>query len=388
MIKNTSLIKNTALISLFLVSFSIFFDYYSILKGHEFYYSLEKGYNNGSDYWFTISITFIAFVAVFFHIFTKSKFKKNILVTVMLMEGFLFASFYNAGLNQGLWALISIPIVFIYLLEVIKKVRLKKVYITFPLYLHLIWAITPVFIYAANPQSEIIINELNQFIGLSSSRTTYGYLASISFAFIVVYRPKFWTIFIPILLVGIMLSSSRAPILAILISSLYVVYYDKRIKYKKIMLGILMILTLIFFSLFLFYSERVALLDLEGNLTRLLIYKHHLQYAAEHILFGAGGPYVSDSIEFINGNIKYGKFPAHNFFLETLTSFGMFVVISWLALLIFFWSKLHPMGRVFMLIYIVYGMVHNGFGLSVLNPNMFFIMFITVMTSNFFKQYK
>jgi hypothetical protein len=328
----------------------------------------------------------MAALIVLVHIFIHGKFNKKILILLILLDLFLVLSFQNAGWVHGRFAVIGIPLMFFFLIGIFPRYKIVNTPALIIKYYYSFFAVAPVLLYLFVPEYKEILESAGQhnFRGFESSRTTYGFIASLAFTSHLIDRKRGWMIFVGLICIGIYYSQNRAAVVTCAILLIYILIYDDRVrnKNKKNLLLIAGIAIPLFVVVFVTTGTR-PLSDILHESGRLALLGHYLGYIMDHFLFGSGGYYASE-ILVLKGLIRPGM-PAHNFILETLSSFGIFVTITWIILLSYFWKKLHKMGRTYILFIITYGSLHNGLGLSVFNAGYFFIFLLAVLTSNFFR---
>lgn len=341
-----------------------------------------------------LTINAMAALAVSAHVFNLGKFNKKFLLLIMLLVMSLVMSFHNAGWSDGRFAVISIPITFIFIIGILTKYKLANTSILLIKYFFSFAAVLPVCLYIFVPEfKEALVSSVPghpdaYFKGFESSRTTYGFVACLAFTLHLIDRQRGWMIFVGIICIGIFYSQSRAAVLVCAILSIYIILYDDRVRNKKTFLLIVGIAIPLFFAVFVYSGIRQET-DMLHDAGRLWLLQHHIEYAKNHLFFGAGGTYTPTMYMLSDGRMRSGGlYPAHNFILETLTGFGIFVTIIWIILLAYFWKRLHKMGRTYILFLILYGTLHNGFGLSVLNSANFFLLVLAVLTSSTFREGK
>jgi hypothetical protein len=332
---------------------------------------------------FTIHL--MAALVMFVHIFTNGKFEIEIILLLILLEIFLIMTFQNAGWVHGRFAVISIPFMFLFIIGVFPKYKIGNTPALIIKYSYTFVAVLPVLLYLFFTQEykELLeSSEKNYFNGFESSRTTYGFMASLAFTSQLIDRKRGWMIFVCLICIGIFFSQNRAAVVTCVIVCFYIFFYDDRIRERCILLfiaGITMPLLMVVLMKVGFRKEH----GLFEESHRLILFEKYLEYITDNFLFGSGGDYVPETL--VRKGILGSGEAAHNLILETLSGFGIFVTIIWIMLFSYFWKRLHKLGRTYILVMIIFGSFHNGFGLSVLNGGFFIIFVLAVLTSNSFK---
>jgi hypothetical protein len=329
-------------------------------------------------------VTLIAGSALLIRLANTGRLNKITLALTMLMVGLLMVSFHLGDWKSGQFALLSIAISFIYIFDILPNHVAPKTILVILKVFFTIVTILPMFIYLAFPTfGDFLVSVDGEFKGFESSRTTYGVAACIAVTIHMIDRQRGWLVCIGLIMVGIFFAQSRAPLIVVTILSFYIILNDVRIKNKVNLLVISFCGFVFMLAAFVYSGERD---EIFSEIARFILIENYFEYFLQNMYFGSGGSLVPESIK-IDG-FEISTSPAHNFILETLVAFGIFVTMTWLLLLWSFWRRLHPMGRVWILFILTYGSFHNGFGLSVLNSQNFILLILAALTSNSFREIK
>ncbi|OGO29006.1 MAG: hypothetical protein A2W33_07380 [Chloroflexi bacterium RBG_16_52_11] len=335
----------------------------------------------------SLVITLFSALAVFFHAFSQGKFNKRILSLIFVLSAFLIMSIHNGGWKSGLFTVLSISLTYIYLFDIARRAATQEIAVTVVKYFFSIAAILPVVIYVLMPAArEGFESYEGHFKGFETSRTTYGFVACVAFSLHLLERRRGWLVWISAILIGTFMAQSRIAVVIFAALSIYTLRHDHRIKNKKLALVALGITLPVMVAVFVAIGSRGD--ELFEESMRYILLQNHIDYVMANLLFGAGGDITLEAIVMPDGGLKVGSVSAHNFIVETLVGFGLLATITWLALLWVLWKNINRTGRAFMIFLIIYGMFHNGFGLSVLNSANYILLTLAVFIKNYFEEPK
>ena len=331
----------------------------------------------------SIIITLLSTIAVFIHLFNNGKFNKYLLIAISVLSMLIAISLNHAGWTYGPFTVASIFITYVYLFDVLQRMAPHEKVVTLVKYFSSISAILPLFLYILLPASrEMLESYEGHFKGFETSRTTYGFVACIAFTLHLIERRRGWLVCIILILAGIFMAQSRAAAVVFFVVTVYTLMYDERIRRRKLTFYVFGVITLAFLVIFLALGTRGS--EALEETHRQLLIVNHVNYAMNNFLFGSGGNTVLDTIVIDDGRVIFKPSSAHNFLIETLVGFGMPVTILWVMIFLVAWKKINQTGRVFILLLAGYGMLHNGFGLGVINSSNFIILFLAISIKNYF----
>lgn len=212
---------------------------------------------------------------------------------------------------------------------------------------------------------------LSSFRGFASSRTTYAYAAGIA-VLILVARPFpiRWAI-VPLLLLGLVLSESRAAILSTLVSIAYLLTFDHSRKY----FFRVWMMFFLFSSFFLinyyggeYHQRQVSMFEYSGGREQIIMAS--IEKSLDNILFGKGSFYQSVDVGY--------RVEPHNSILQSVINFGVIPTFFWLLMIGKTYISINSVGRAFLLYWFIFGMFHPGFDAFLFVPESFFALLLAV----------
>jgi hypothetical protein len=202
----------------------------------------------------------------------------------------------------------------------------------------ILWSSLPVIlIIVPDFQSLFIDGFENSFHGFANGRIEYGLWTTIAILLSITYRASLnkhvLRISLFLMFTGLFLSQSRSSFIALACCLIYAVNKKYRNSILKAIIFSLAIgiLTLILFSWEYFGRQNVLLFL---NSPRLEVYTYYFnQISLENIFFGYGG----------QNSMALENFPvtqAHNLFIQWLSNWGMFGLLTLILFLYLFWKGL------------------------------------------------
>jgi hypothetical protein len=220
---------------------------------------------------------------------------------------------------------------------------------------------------------EFDLISLDSFRGFAESRTDYGYIAGIVILMLMARPSPIMWLVLPVLFFGIILSENRASLVAIVVTTSYLLTTNQKLSLRANRIPL--ILFVISISLLIYYfgsatAERgVALLDDSGD--RVDITYASLDLAARNFLFGAGGFYQQVTV--------FGSaVEPHNAILQSVINFGVFTTLFWYLMVLKLFLSMNPNGRAFILYAFLFGMFHPAFDAFLFVPESLLAMLSAV----------
>lgn len=314
-------------------------------------------------------------VVIFDYSYRKRNTDKRIFNAIIIMYIFYLCSIIFNGLKSGAFSFINIPLTYFFLFAVLPHYKIPKRTFHFFFIIILIWSILPVVIMIFEALLTGTFLESN-FSGYAKHKNGYSCLAGIVIILTIMSSSisKYWQYFIiSILAIGIFSSNSRSGIIAALLSGLYFLFFQNKSKFKtKVFFYVVTFIILFFitFQLIIMYGIRNDLREVMEVKARIELYEGFYETWKESPYWGQGEIYYYKS-----ANYRYGL-PAHNFVLQTATDFGIFVMITYVILLIITWFKFDIYFKTFLLYLVVIGLFQPYFffgGISGLSLIVFFL---------------
>jgi len=228
------------------------------------------------------------------------------------------------------------------------------------------------------------------FHGFLSSRNDCGYASGLLILLIFLINKKYFYVALPLAIICLNLTGSRANFFAFLVSSIFLsYYYFYQYKFKNaiiLVITIMMVLTPSFPKTLGFgndirtrqinfidpFSQKIDNSVVYVGLFFDTSYRNQLSInSIKEILtnrpwFGKG-----DYYQLINQ--KDAKIEPHNLFLQSLLNFGIYVTLFWCLLLIQFFKKNSAEGQSLLIYMFCYGQFQPGFDAFLFIPASFIV---------------
>lgn len=324
-----------------------------------------------SDILFTVAILLLVSLGAFLHAIQSGRFKTMPMILILFLTGLLHLSFLNNSYASGRLSILSIPIGFIYLFIVTDYYSIPAKAVNVIKWTFTIWSVVPVLlilILGSSSDQFIYIDPIaGTFGGFSGSRNGYGLYGGLALLMLLLDRSQWKWILIILIAYGFLLAQSRTIVLSLGVSLGYYVLFVLKGRAKYYMAAMLIVFSALFYFMLQLYSVRDITFAEDSN--RALLIASNLEFAMNNLYWGGGGGYSADAVGAMVTEAPAGYSPAHNFILETITGYGIFVAIAYFYFLYFLWRKYSAEGRVFLLYMFSYGMSQPGMGLRALSVN-------------------
>lgn len=213
----------------------------------------------------------------------------------------------------------------------------------------------------------------NSYRGFSASRTDYGYFVGITILTLMARPFRTSWVLILALFAGMVLSESRAALISIIVSVAYLQLslWSER-KTAKVWLVFSLVVLALLATTFgsEYYGRGVTLFEDSGSRQEIL--EASLKKASESMLFGSGAFYQS---VYVWGD--YWVEP-HNSVLQSIINFGIIATSLWFAIIYKIYVVLYPVGRCFLLYWIIFGLFHPGFDAFLFVPLSFLALLLAI----------
>lgn len=308
---------------------------------------------------FFITINLILFIIAFlFHIYCNTRINRKIFLLIALLTFALLCSYAFNGFHSGKLSLIIVFFGYIYLFGILPKYKLLDLFErTINLYC-LATGVLPVLLYLMFRFSYMLYDGC--FIGFSSNRSAYGYIAGLTILTYVIKNNKLSYLIIPIAIYGLLIAQTRTSLIAMLVSSMYIII-NRQQKIKKWNLYFVGLFVLLFaYYLFTHFTTR----NIEvGDMGRVNLLLKYFDFIKSNPIWGFGGDYMV-KIYSQQGDI-YRTMTAHNVIFQTWASFGVFVLILFLILFFKNMFRFSTNGKAFFLYLFLLGLFQPALGIGV-----------------------
>lgn len=286
-------------------------------------------------------------VGILLHLKNSRKMVKLPFVFTLLLAFFLNMSYMLGGYATGKYTIFRITFTLVYLFAVLDYYVIPQWVLKFIKWPLILWTTLPVLLLFVYPPAHQMFTSYYEgsFGGFASHKNGYGVLAGISVILLLMSSSRYSLIGIAIILYGILLSRSRATILALGVAVIYFLVVSKKQHLRRFMA---IVVTLSIPELIRFLRES-GVRDLFVDDARTTISHRYWEVISANMFVGSGG--VSTVVDFNGMDIN-----AHNFILQSWADYGLFFVLSYLFLGYALWRKTGPQGRVFILFAFVFGL--------------------------------
>jgi hypothetical protein len=321
---------------------------------------------------------------VFLFILLNSKLDlNNILVRlIVILSVFYMAINWYHGTLAHYYSLIALPISYLTIFYVLPKYSTnRKLLLGIYGYL-LVWALYPLIITFLNPNGWDAYHfmdkdGLNTFKGFAYHRNVYGFYVGVTLLLtLFINKPAFryYKVVIALLLtIGIVLSESRSTSLAAYISALY--YLIKSGDKGKVYYLYASVITLALFTIFGVYILPNSVRGIEQLLDisdRIFINSTLITRHSDHLIFGNG-------VGTLLMNTTNNDISAHNFVVQTILDYGIFIALLFFLILYKVWSNAGVRYQTLLLFLVLVGLSQPYFSFGV--PTYFTLMTLLIAQS-------
>lgn len=283
---------------------------------------------------------------------------------VLLFFAFLSSLIVNHA-SAGIFALIAMPLNYMafYLKPKVNIFNMNTLIII----ILIIWIVAPVvdYYFFSNSYRQSLFYtsssggfDDNDFSGYAIHKNIYGYVCGILFVILMVSRVKTAVrITLSVIVVFcILFSGCRSALVAIVGTVIFRYYFNKSTKLfrkpsiiKSVVLILLLILLLIIAVIIL---QKFSIFD---DPARLLIYDYFFNIITDNIFFGVGE------------TVLYKDDPAHNFILQIIADYGMFVFIAFVYVIYCIYKQSTIAGRLFIIYFLIISLFQPTLSVSIPN---------------------
>lgn len=334
--------------------------------------------------WLYVGLFSSIILSFFILIIQRKVYNILLFFTIYFLHIFFAISIVYNGFKSGGLALFGIPLSYWVLFDTLKQYSFSSVHLKRAYYALLLWCILPIFYYIIAPAETKLLfvtgagGNLLTFGGFAQHRNFYGILLGITFICTIVWKmkPIYKTILCLLLLSGLILSVCRTAIFSIAITSLYILLFSKEITFKKkffLLLALIIVAGIIYFLLI---NSDFVTRDISDNDDRIELWSGMLEIIKNNVFLGLGEEAIYYSKGFPDGA------PAHNFILAAIASYGIFVFILFVMLLILVYKFSGFYFRTSLVYLICWGLTQPYFGCTLVSIHIFLPLFIGYLLDN------
>lgn len=324
----------------------------------------------------------IIFILLIIFNFSRVYIDKKLL-PIFVIGFFLIISVLLSSINNTKFLVITLPISFIAVFIVFKYLKVYKGTLESLLICLIIWSAYPVISFIIRPWdlqyfSGDGINWISTFRGFAYHRNAYGFIAGMTILYLIIlnkFKLSVNLLIIGIISFGIILSESRATIIAVIVMSTYYLSTSVKVFYFR-MISLLSIFSILFYFAIDFISE----MSTRGESTifsaddRLALIEEFIIFFSDNLLFGLGGTVLSN-----NGD------PVHNFIIQVMVSYGLLVSIPYFFLLWQIWKEGNKGFRTLFGYLLLFGLFQPYFQFGSISNYMLLLFIIAYMVENHLK---
>lgn len=308
----------------------------------------------------------VFFIFSFMILCMQRKLDSSILLFLCLIEFCFLLSLTSTGFKSGLFALVAVPISFLFMFGSVKNLNINKTIIPIIVVVMWLWSVVPIVLLIVSPALRAsffvsLTGELLTFSGFAFNRNFYGMIIGVPIIVLLTYRLNFSLLFKCFMLltslIGVFLCASRTLLLVIVVC----VTYDFFLRSKKVFFH-----RIAYFLLFLIgaagtytvytnYSIRPE----KTNDDRKELYEGFFEKIKESPLVGQGEKVLYYSSTNIEGS------PAHNFILQLGADYGVPVLTLFLLFLAYVFIRAKRYLRIFLIYTVIWGLFQPYFSFSI-----------------------
>jgi len=279
-------------------------------------------------------------------------------ILICLVIFFLWISVFTNGLKINFFFVLYMPIALLFLFEVLDHYPIPDRKIALFTFLFLVWTVAPVVWHLVDGVGNSILTAPDgTFRGLAASRSDYGLFASFVVLLLLMGRSRWNFVFIPILLYGIVISGSRASIVALAASVTlwYLLKHDRKVQ--DVVVAVLIVVAAMYVIFYELVLPRSIIAYDERRWELLLVFGKFIQ---ANLWFGAG--------EYVRLEMPDGStIEAHSAFLQGVANFGVLATLAFSALIGYRVYRSDTKGRVILCFMLIFGLFHPGLDLLFIN---------------------
>lgn len=303
---------------------------------------------------------------------------------IMILSVCFWTSIIINGFQSGGLALLGIPISYFVIFDTLKQYKFANLHLKVSFYSLLLWSISALVYYLIAPldvKQQFFIGSEGQiltFSGFALHRNFYGILLGILILLLIVWKMKILykiSLFI-VLLVCLWLSACRSAMVAVSVTSLFLIFFNKYISFRKKSFLFILLLLLAYALYTILSNPDLSLRDVSDNDDRKELWSGIYHIILKNFYWGIGKEAMYYSISFPEGA------QAHNFILQVMANYGIFVCLSYLTLLgvIFYFSSYYF--QAFLIYLMVFGLTQPYFGFMLPSVHIYLPLFIGHLLDN------
>lgn len=320
-------------------------------------------------------------IIILLHTYFKIKNENLLIAYIMLFSTYTFSIILNNLIGQndemGL-ALLSTPVSYLALLVFSIRYEVDKRIYGIMAFLLIYWSIMPMISIIINPAeyykyfSYYGDGITSTFRGYALNRNEYSFYAGLSIIVLFLSRINkiMKILFILAIIASILLAESRTTIIALVICYLYIKHEKNKftiLMISKYLLGISFLYGVM--TLYQNYSVR-GIEQLTNYSDRKEIIYIYIDSIQNNLFWGVGKNFID-----YNGDV------AHNFIIQIIASYGIFVFASFIFFIYTLWKKTNKNFRTILLYLMFFGLFQPYFSLASIN-NMTLIAVIFAISLN------
>jgi len=331
--------------------------------GSDYSYELIENYSR-DNLRILLVVNFLISMTVV--LLSKININNNVIHLILILSILNAIIYLYQGGEYGLFPIIAIPFSYMALFYVFPQYKLNDKLLSTVLWIIVIWSIYPVvyiIIFPSDYISSLFMDTLGlkTFRGFAQHRNVYGFYAGIAIILLFVKYGNTRTFLKYILLlpltVGLILSESRSSILATISVLLYRFIKTRGIKPSSIPIGVISMIAVFVSLQYYLATYSVRGFELVGY-DRLSLWSQVIRQNSQYWVFGKGpGSNVV--------NTFHVDMTSHNFILQTLFDYGIFVSAFFFVLLVKVWQNAKKEYKYFLLYILIIGLFQPYFSYGV-----------------------
>lgn len=381
---NVKLLVSKSSISSLLVTILLLVNIVFILLPFSFEEALNRVYDSGNTRLEKYSLLIAIFNTLNFLILIFLNLDKilNIkLISIILIQVFLSISIVLSELDNTRFLLFTIPISFIAVFLVIRHIKTTKTILDLLLIIFILWSSIPVVDILLNPGNINYFSGdgkywMSTFRGFAVHRNAYGFISGMTILLVILQVKNIYVklSIIAIISYGIFLSESRSTIFSLIVIVTYFVSSNSNKRNFYLILSFGLSSILVYYLADYYYKSSIRGSTLFSYEDRISLVNEFTEIILNNLFFGLGGPVLSKSGD-----------PVHNFFFQTIASFGIFVAFPYFVLLTQIWKEQNLRFRVLFGYLLLFGLFQPYFQFSAISNYMLILFIVAYLIDNEFK---
>lgn len=334
--------------------------------------------------WLLGSLFIFLFSAILILCIQKKIYNPIITFIIVILSVCFWISIIINGFQSGGLALFGIPISYFVIFDTLKQYQFSNLHLKISFYSLLLWCISALVYYLIAPldiKQQFFIGPEGQiltFSGFALHRNFYGILLGILILLVIIWKIKlsYKVLLFTVLLFCLWLSACRSAMVAVTITSLFLIFRNKSISFEKKFFLFVFLLIIAYILYNILSNPDLSLRDVSENDDRKELWNGIYHIILKNFYWGIGKEAMYYSSSFPDGA------QAHNFILQVMANYGIFVCLFFFILLscVLYFSSYYF--QAFLIYLIIFGLTQPYFGFMLPSVHIYIPLFIGHLLDN------